>query len=160
MRAFLDCFDDPRPCGLRDEDARPLRERILPILLYLPNDPERLHARADVSVVPPPRYELGLNDLLSPLDALLNARDARANYAEKNAEQFVTRRMDGAYIEIGTYVDSRQGVELPLGWTLSPMVFNAMDEQIVARRVVMGGIVDCVRSRSKEGCARYRPNPD
>ena len=65
MRAFLDCFDDPRPCGLRDEDARPLRERILPILLYLPNDPERLHARADVSVVPPPRYELGLNDLLS-----------------------------------------------------------------------------------------------
>jgi hypothetical protein len=69
------------------------------------------------------------NEVLSPLNALLNARGARGAYARETAKWDVSA---AHFFHFGLCEDDN--VKIPLGWTLSKMVRDTMQEQLGSDR--------------------------
>jgi hypothetical protein len=74
---------------------------------------------------PAPRPERFMNEVLSPLRALLATRDARAtlSYAEAG-------RLSGVITHQFILTENLRGLRMPTGWLLSKRTRNAMDLQI------------------------------
>lgn len=100
-------------------DELGLRKRITPVVLMITNDP-----KLDDSAQPEPRPFM--NELLSPLVALLNTRDARGSYARAALRDFV-KQQNGVFLQIGL---KKGDGPLPLGWVLSDVAQQTMQKQV------------------------------
>jgi hypothetical protein len=107
---------------LRAADRQNLRNRIAPYVILISNDPGNPPA-ASVAEQPPMRW---LTEVLAPLNALLNARDARGRLAE-DAARTTAEAYSGAAIRF--WVTDSQ-VPLPLGWMLSDSARHELDHQL------------------------------
>jgi len=107
---------------LRAADRQNLRDRIAPYVILISNDPGNPPA-ASVAEQPPMRL---LTEVLAPLNALLNARDARGRLAEDVART-TAEAYSGAAIRFWV-TDSP--VPLPLGWMLSDSARHELDHQL------------------------------
>ena len=117
---------------LRAADRQNLRERIAPYVILIGNDPGNPPAAA-VAERPPERW---LTEVFAPLDALLNARDARGRLAEDTARATAEAYSGGA---IRFWVTDSK-VPLPLGWMLSDTAQHELDQQLAA--IVKSGADD------------------
>jgi hypothetical protein len=107
---------------LRAAERQDLLERVVPYVILISNDPGNPPA-ASVAEQPPARW---LTEVLAPLDALLNARDARGRLAE-DAARTTAEAYSGAAIRFWV-TDSE--VPLPLGWMLSDGARHELDGQL------------------------------
>ena len=94
-------------------------------MITIRNDPKLLKRK------PFPTAANYLNELLTPVRALFNTREARGALARKRIEQQVERFPNGQYIEINLF---ERGVTLPLGWSLSDDAIREMRCQLFADR--------------------------
>ena len=115
------CLTKAENCFAGDRELFDSRLRV--VLLTITNDPEdALRARS----MQAPRPAAFMNEVLSPLRAMLNARAAHGAFSESAAEH-LARNEVGAVIELRV-VD--QGVTLPLGWTLARSATENLDKQV------------------------------
>jgi hypothetical protein len=123
---FQLCVDEEKYCFDDDAERTRYADKVKLVVLSITNDPD---LPDDEAGPPAPRPARFLNEALSPLRALLNARDGHAGHAEEAAMQFA-RDYGGAAIALRV---KRQDAMLPLGWTLaSPSVKN-LDKQVDER---------------------------
>jgi hypothetical protein len=99
-----------------------------------------------------PRPHAALNDLLSPVRALLNTRTARGRLAELDAAGQVARwaadapECTGGCVFEFALTPAADDVEAPLGWSLSRASREAMDRQLEAHAVELACIEELVRT--------------
>jgi hypothetical protein len=88
-----------------------------------------------------------LSEVLSPINAVVNARTARASLAKRVLRSEVQAK-GGQYLRFALDCHSKPGLKLPLGWTLS-----ALDRVTMLERLDMGcdGGVDNSASRDSVG---------
>ena len=111
--------------SLRKEDRR--WGKVEPIVIHISNEPAELSAgpatlaRApDSATIGPHRW---LNEVLSPLWAMLNARGARGVYARDALNWHV----GDSFLHFGL---CRLSADIPLGWVLSKITRDRMEEQL------------------------------
>jgi hypothetical protein len=80
----------------------------------------------DGKPVPPPGPTHFENEVLSPLRALLNVRDAHATLAYSEAQSLVAPVNQFEFL----LTQAKHGIRLPLGWLLAQRTRSAIDEQI------------------------------
>jgi hypothetical protein len=110
---------------------------IQPILVLIRNDPKapRVCDRS-ASRAASPEASRGLNEVLSPPRALLNARVARGRLAEEDAAQYIAELQgSGANCERGCVLEfaleAEPGeIDPPLGWSLSESSRARIDAQL------------------------------
>jgi len=109
----------------------PRWKQVRPVVIHISNEPVRKGkdgkdklASKDKSSQAKPLA--GLNEILSPLIALLNTRDARAVYARETVQLHVG---DADFLHFGLCQNKNQ-VSIPLGWVLSDVVQGRMQEQL------------------------------
>jgi hypothetical protein len=102
------------------------------VVIYICNSPERCHQPPEEPAGDAAwRPADGLAELLSPLRALLGAREARGSLALAELRQ---ERLVGDFVELGI-CKPKEGEEgaaapLPLGWQLSDGVREELDRQV------------------------------
>ena len=84
--------------------------------------------KADGSPVPPPAATRFMNEVLSPLRALLNTRNGRGTLAYAEAQRLAPQPGVNQFEFLLT--QQQHGIVLPLGWLLAPRTRNAIDEQV------------------------------
>src|SRR5262249_51594512 len=102
----------------RDSD-----DRFLPTVIEIANAPG---ATVPTTTIPKPAGEF-LSDVMSPLYALLHAREARGTYS-----QMLVRQGENRGAEVIRFSLKRRNVPLPLGWMLSGGAAYEMKKQIEA----------------------------
>lgn len=82
--------------------------------------------KEDGSPVPPPSATRFMNEVLSPLRALLKTRGARGTLSYAEAQRMVPPANQFEFL----LTQQEHGIVLPLGWLLARRTCNAIDEQI------------------------------
>ena len=101
---------------------------VQPVVLMITNEP----GLNDCSDDDP--GEIWVNEVLSPLRALLNTRSARGSYSRGDLHRFVTGN-HGHFVHLGIH-DGNDNKVIPLGWALSELATSTMKNraaQITAR---------------------------
>jgi len=111
---------------LADKDPR--WKQVVPYVIHISNDPvdpnhtdDSLGAAPDNPYIRPSDF---LNEVLSPLNALLSTRSARGYYARESAAWAVSH---DHYLHFGL---CRSSTNVPLGWVLSRITRQRMDDQL------------------------------
>lgn len=77
------------------------------------------------------RHQAGLGEIFSPVQAMVAEREARMKLTLKRWEREVTRAQDrGEYWTANRVQIYDQGVQVPLGWVLSPRARNDLHVQL------------------------------
>jgi hypothetical protein len=107
----------------------PRWKQVVPYVIHISNDPvdpkytdDSLGKAPDNPYIRPSEF---LNEVLSPLNALLNTRSARGYYARESAAWEVSH---SNYLHFGL---CRTSANVPLGWVLSKATRERMDQQLV-----------------------------
>jgi hypothetical protein len=102
-----------------------LRGKIVPVVILITNNPER---NLPACPTGQPKFDAHhwMTEVLSPLNALLNTRDARGTYAEEAIRTLV----DDADRQCVRLSLVKRNVSLPLGWMLSDEAQTEIDEQL------------------------------
>lgn len=113
--------------------AHQINRTIRPVVIRIGNSPSMLAATenrpasSEVEGAPP----MGLGELMSPVRAMFNTRNARGVLAAQALESTVTTLQDNGvpsdYVEFQMGVDS---VQIPLGWQLSMVARKALRAQL------------------------------
>jgi len=82
--------------------------------------------KADGSAVPLPKATRFMNEVLSPLRALLNTRSARGTLAYAEAQALVPPANQFEFL----LTQQEHGIVMPLGWLLAQRTRNAIDLQV------------------------------
>jgi hypothetical protein len=82
--------------------------------------------KADGSAVPLPKATRFMNEVLSPLRALLNTRSARGTLAYAEAQALVPSANQFEFL----LTQQEHGIVMPLGWLLAQRTRNAIDLQV------------------------------
>jgi hypothetical protein len=133
--------------ALQKEKSR----RVALMLILIRNDPSAPNVcERDLDIPPPPGPHTYLNDLLSPVRALLSTRVARGRLAEETALNLVQGfhgSMDNVQsprCENGCVFEFSLGggaIQPPLGWSLSARGRKDMDEHLDRQRIKF----ECIR---------------
>ncbi len=100
------------------------RKKLIPVIIVITNDPTiKVPCETTQKGCKATKY---INEILSPIRALLATRNARASYARHELKNYVYSQ-GGLYLEVG--LCPNQG-PLPLGWTLSDAAKENMDKQL------------------------------
>lgn len=99
--------------------------RIQFILLHISNDPHPV--RGETREEKRQERRIFLNEALSPMRALLNARSARGFQAREHLWQEFERATGREVVHFDLFEDR---VELPLGWLLSTETFEEMERRL------------------------------
>jgi hypothetical protein len=121
MDTLARCLTRAENCFSSDRELFDSRLRV--VLITITNEPQDAERARSM---PAPRPAAFMNEVLSPLRAMLNARAAHGVFSETAAEH-LARNEVGMVIELRV-VD--QGVMLPLGWTLARGATENLDKQI------------------------------
>ncbi|MBI3453013.1 MAG: hypothetical protein HY057_09375 [Rhodospirillales bacterium] len=100
--------------------SAPRSPDVFPVILHIVNDP-------DPDEAPPASGPFDFEQLLAPVEAVMNARVARSHQARAVLEEEV-RAMGGMFVSF--YLHDRKRVGIPLGWTLSPTVRTELRRQL------------------------------
>jgi hypothetical protein len=121
--AILQTIEDLQLSG-RD----PRWKKVVPYVIHISNDPvDPNHADDSLGNAPRNPYirpSEFLNEVLSPVNALLSTRSARGYYARESAAWAVSH---DHYLHFGL---CRTSTNVPLGWVLSKGTRERMDEQL------------------------------
>ncbi|MGH8692164.1 MAG: hypothetical protein ACREUS_14155 [Burkholderiales bacterium] len=116
---------------LADEDPR--WQRVEPYVIHISNDPVEAKYGSDSLASAPDNPTIApndfLNEALSPLWTLLNARDARGYYARETLAWHVGH---SHFLHFGL---CRRSTNVPLGWVLSGSTRERMEQQLRSNRV-------------------------
>ncbi len=112
--------------SLKKQDSR--WDKVEPIVIHISNEPvdpsaglATLAGAPDSKSIAPHRW---LNEVLSPLWAMLNTRGARGVYARDALNWHVG---DSSFLHFGL---CRLSADIPLGWVLSKITRDRMEEQL------------------------------
>jgi hypothetical protein len=113
---------------LEEQDSR--WAKVQPIVIHISNEP--VYPSAGPATLetapgnPKIRPHTWLNEVLSPLWAMLDARDARGVYARDALYWYVS---DASFLHFGL---CRLSANIPLGWVLSQSTRQRMEEQLAS----------------------------
>ena len=135
--------------------------RVALMLILIRNDPRAPNlCERDLDTPPPPAPHTYLNDLLSPVRALLSARVARGRLAEETALDLIrgfhggSDNVQSPRCEQGCAFEfslGGGGIRPPLGWSLSARGRKDMDDHLLRQRVKF----ECIRGLlTSTGCPR------
>lgn len=120
---------------LKEAETRKIRNNIVPIVIMISNNPTNNNPQYNANEQFSPSV-FG-NEVLSPLNALLNTRNARGSYAQVAIEREVVIQ-GGEYIHVG--LEKNNKVPLPLGWMISLSARDEINKQLSNELIRENGI--------------------
>jgi predicted acylesterase/phospholipase RssA len=110
---------------MRIADEAGLRGKIIPVAILITNNPGR-ELQACATGKPQFHAHRWITEVLSPLNALLQTREARGTYAEESLRT-VAAEAGGECVRLALL---QRDVPLPLGWVLSDNAETEIDKQL------------------------------
>jgi len=139
-----------------DESEDPRWKRVEPLVIHISNEPVNPLLAPETLAGAPGHPRIGpnawMNELLSPLWTLLNARGARGTYARETVRFHVGAEN---FLHFGL---CRESTNVPLGWVLSSSTRRNMNSQLAGQRcetrdarVIFDNRDNLERLRSRQG---------